>query len=1200
MESSFFNNFTNLFNRTEKTEDTPVLSSFRPLSEKDTKAQTFSIQLTKQPVDKDVDTVLEVSSKMNSKTTSETEILIEPEVVARTIQSENEDNHHSKLEQRSSLEKITFNIVEPHNNTAQCDGKGQEWENEVKYLQTNTQEPSGMNSYEELYRDRTFQTTSTDISNPMSIVAVSDQANEDMSTFKSHLVIPNGDFDTNTNCIHSDTGNNTIHSNREFWSSLVPDQCNECHVESKSCSETEDTLLKVKSDQVLLKLEPTTPGSFHETQEETNDDKEMSKLEMKKNDRQDKETVMKDERDNLVQIEGEKEENVMAEKKKDILQEYTNSEFLGIPSAPGNLEKPPNTENASRPTKRVTFSPDIKLEKPPPLPSFFSGLKVLKKEVNGQPNSPVLMKRASVKRALFAEKHSRNEVKGSILEQLSQLLSFDASKVGAKKTQESTTSPPVSPISEAPEAEMPPIEESVEAPDAASSEEPGKLTNSETALNAFKAFFTPKPAKRDTSDHIDLDAVKRAFNPETIRAIFDRNSSKSPDNKNIFNIKSPETEERTPGRLQAVWPPPKPKDKEEKIGLKYTEAEHQAALLQLKRECKEEIEALEANFKLQLFHLREENEESVSRLQAIIADLKKAAKCSHAELRDVAVSTEDKFTPRVFRNVCIQTDRETFIRPVEEPAINKDLCVQPRIDGETTLPLLTSPSECHSKTAQTEYFPPPTQGNSPPPPPPPPPTIIDGLSPPPPLPGQVLSPLSGSGLFLFRTEDRSQRKPRVEPICPMRPLYWTRIQIQDNRNDTLWSSLMEPAIMNSNEFAELFAKMASPAKRKPLSEAYNKSAKAKKIIKVLDSKRSQAVGILISSLHLEMKDIQQAILMMDNSVVDLDAIEALYENRAQPEELAKIRKHYETSDEEHVRLLDKPEQFLYELSLIPQFSLRAHCIILQSSFTDAVASIQRKTNMVLQVCKGLLEKDSVRDVLGLVLAFGNYMNGGSRNRGQADGFGLEILPKLKDVKSKDNRISLLDYVVSYYLRNLDKNAGTENCVFPLPEPQDVFLASQVKFEELSKELRKLGKDLEDCEKDVQRVWRTSSQEYIHPFKEKMEAFISSAQKEQIASEHHLRSAQKSYHDLLQHFGLKLRSGEQDVLPGHVFMLWFEFCNDFKTRWKRENKVISSERLKEAQQSVRNITAEKKVETRQVNANGLKERVRLKEASLSTI
>lgn len=33
-----------------------------------------------------------------------------------------------------------------------------------------------------------------------------------------------------------------------------------------------------------------------------------------------------------------------------------------------------------------------------------------------------------------------------------------------------------------------------------------------------------------------------------------------------------EQDDRTPGRLQAVWPPPKTKDTEEKVGLKYTEA----------------------------------------------------------------------------------------------------------------------------------------------------------------------------------------------------------------------------------------------------------------------------------------------------------------------------------------------------------------------------------------------------------------------------------------------------------------------------------------------------------------------------------------------------------------------------------------------------------------------------------------------------
>lgn len=47
------------------------------------------------------------------------------------------------------------------------------------------------------------------------------------------------------------------------------------------------------------------------------------------------------------------------------------------------------------------------------------------------------------------------------------------------------------------------------------------------------------------------------------------------------------------------------------------------------------------------------------------------------------------------------------------------------------------------------------------------------------------------------------------------------------------------------------------------------------------------------------------------------------------------------------------------------------------------------------------------------LACGNYLNGGNNQRGQADGFNIEILSKLKDVKTKDNFSNLLKYVVRY-------------------------------------------------------------------------------------------------------------------------------------------------------------------------------------------
>ncbi|MED6237389.1 Formin-2, partial [Ataeniobius toweri] len=132
----------------------------------------------------------------------------------------------------------------------------------------------------------------------------------------------------------------------------------------------------------------------------------------------------------------------------------------------------------------------------------------------------------------------------------------------------------------------------------------------------------------------------------------------------------------------------------------------------------------------------------------------------------------------------------------------------------------------------------------------------------------------------------------------------------------------------------------------------------------------------------------------------METLQALYENRAQQEELDKIEKHIKSSkDKQNAKHLDKPEQFLYQLSLIPEFSSRVFCILFQSSFSECMSSITKKINTLLRVCKVLQDNASVKKILGLVLAFGNFMNGGNRTRGQADGFSLDILPKLKDVKS---------------------------------------------------------------------------------------------------------------------------------------------------------------------------------------------------------
>ncbi|XP_030412837.1 formin-2 isoform X3 [Gopherus evgoodei] len=460
----------------------------------------------------------------------------------------------------------------------------------------------------------------------------------------------------------------------------------------------------------------------------------------------------------------------------------------------------------------------------------------------------------------------------------------------------------------------------------------------------------------------------------------------------------------------------------------------------------------------------------------------------------------------------------------------------------------------------------------------------------------VLPPPLPVGLFVMgMNQDKGSRKHAIEPSRPMKPLYWTRIQLHSKRDSNaslVWEKIEEPSI-DYHEFEELFSKTAVKEQKKPISDTITKT-KAKQVVKLLSNKRSQAVGILMSSLHLDMKDIQHAVVNLDNSVVDLETLQALYENRAQSDELEKIEKHGKSSKErENAKSLDKPEQFLYELSLIPNFSERVFCILFQSTFSETICSVHRKLELLQKLCETLKSGSGVMQVLGLVLAFGNYMNGGNRTRGQADGFGLDILPKLKDVKSSDNSRSLLSYIVSYYLRNFDEDAGKEQCIFPLSEPQDLFQASQMKFDDFQKDLRKLKKDLRACETQAGKVYQVSLEEHIQPFKDSMEQFINQAKIDQENEEKSLTEAHKSFLETAAYFCVKPKMGEKEVSPHAFFSIWHEFSSDFKDLWKKENKLILQEKVKEAEEVCRQKKGKSLYNIKPRHDSGIKAKISMK-------
>ncbi|XP_052358438.1 formin-2-like [Oncorhynchus keta] len=124
--------------------------------------------------------------------------------------------------------------------------------------------------------------------------------------------------------------------------------------------------------------------------------------------------------------------------------------------------------------------------------------------------------------------------------------------------------------------------------------------------------------------------------------------------------------------------------------------------------------------------------------------------------------------------------------------------------------------------------PPPLPGMGGPPPPPPP-----GCGPPPCALGSLVPPLPMGLYALGMAQEKPPRKGVVEPPRPMKPLYWTRIQLNSAQHkkevstSLVWDKIQEPDV-NFEEFVELFSKTAVKEKKKPLSDTITKS-KAKQV-----------------------------------------------------------------------------------------------------------------------------------------------------------------------------------------------------------------------------------------------------------------------------------------------------------------------------------------------------------------------------------
>ncbi|RXG70366.1 Formin-1 [Armadillidium vulgare] len=411
------------------------------------------------------------------------------------------------------------------------------------------------------------------------------------------------------------------------------------------------------------------------------------------------------------------------------------------------------------------------------------------------------------------------------------------------------------------------------------------------------------------------------------------------------------------------------------------------------------------------------------------------------------------------------------------------------------------------------------------------------------------------------------------------------IKIRENIDGPLWDEIDEEEF-DEMEFVDLFARNVDPPKEKKKKE--EPKIRKVKVAKVLDNKRSQNVGIFITSQHLDISDVENAVYNFDTTTLDLEVLQQVYEVRGSSEEIEMIKAQQEMTPD---MALDKPEQFLLDLSKINQFADRIYCFMFRATFAEELHNIHGRLSLLLETINKLMSDASIKRVFSLILTFGNYMNGGNRQRGQADGFGLEILPKLKDVKSKTSNFTLLHFIVCKYIEKYEgENAGTDKVKPPIPDPYSVERSSNVHFKDLESDLSNLEKNLKVCERRSEKVIKASDETHMQPFKDRMEEFFAEANKDIDKETKTLECCKNQFDLVMKYFDFNARGKE--VTPSDFFSVWAPFCNDFMTIWQKEQQNIVKKRIKEAEEAVKKIKEPKKdIVTKPVEKSGLKAKLR---------
>ena len=406
-------------------------------------------------------------------------------------------------------------------------------------------------------------------------------------------------------------------------------------------------------------------------------------------------------------------------------------------------------------------------------------------------------------------------------------------------------------------------------------------------------------------------------------------------------------------------------------------------------------------------------------------------------------------------------------------------------------------------------------------------------------------------------------------------------------SNSLWAQLDQDDALgdidiDEDEFQELFQVEKGEEKVKTKSSVVKNERTA---VRVIDAKRANNGGIILARLKMSHDDMADAVDKIDENALSAEQIENIIEYLPSKEERKALEAYMLAGGQDAAEKFDglcECEKFMVSMMTVKHAKQKVRALLFKLQFEQCLDDILQDTLLVEGACDELINSTRLRQLLGIVLTFGNRLNTAGNRKRKAGAFTLDSLLKLSQAKAFDKKTTFLHYLILIVQRN------NENLLSFKDDLPTIFKADKVFWDQCLTDLDEVESQLENVRRIALNQARNahgyqlrrtkkkdddddslSDGEIELSLEEEVEAlratpigmFTLSAIKYVSSLRDKVEDTRGKFSHLLEYFGEE----EETVQPHELFSIVAKFCRDFD---KAREEVAAKEKKKQREERKR--------------------------------